>query len=222
MAISLTNPQGSTLTPPRRLRDRGKRSRREAVEGIGGLGQLGADQRIARCVIFPRAFVDGALMVEQVAVPQIDKMSDGRNGLLISVGARALLPSDAEVHCFGCKVADVGNTKKAEKLQRPLVRPDETSHYRGFYEILLSALYACDFGSFSVRVIHWPEDGLAEHCNIELVPEDAEVSKNALRKSAITEFAVEIASVLTDPREHVCPADLDVAEHLKAFTLLMP
>lgn len=190
------------------------------MEGIGHLGYLDASERVARCVVFPRAFEDGALLKEQVAVPQVDKMSDGLSGLIVSVGARTLLESDADVHVFGCKIAKLGNEKKAAKLQRELKRPEETSHYRGFYEILLSELESLDLGDFSVRVAHWPEDGLDEHCNLELAPNNKEISKSALKKSAITEMAVEIASVLSDPRDHTCPEDQDICEYLRGFSLL--
>lgn len=178
------------------------------------------DQVVVRSALLPKILAeDGMVAPQQVVAPFSPKvLLGGAEGFALSVGWKALLPTPADVHDFGCRVAAVANVSAEERKGEPLVRGDETIHYRGSYELAVRDVMAVESEVFDIAVRHEPENGLDEHCDIELAPKDDSISKNKKSK-ARTGVIAQLFQVLRSPSEHICACDEDLREKLEKYRL---
>ena len=180
--------------------------------------KLDGGQTVVRSALVPRLFDDhGHVSARQIVagfLPHV--LSGGSNGFALSVGWRDILQTQTNVHAYGCKVADAANVFVETKKQRPL-EVEEIVYYRGSYDLGVASIETVATENFILTVVLAPENGLNEHCNIEmqfLVP----VSGSQERKSK-TYATVALSRLLKSPSEHVCAANEDVRQYLEGILL---
>jgi len=190
--------------------------------GSSDIIEISDSDLIARCALFPKFMQSGAFAPEAVVSPFSPmQFEDGTAGFALSVGVRPLLPTTEAAHDFGCRVAKVANEDRAVREQRELKRPDETVHYRGFYDLKVGDVSSVPSDHFDLGVVHHPENGLQEHGHIELRLKDPALSKTKQRTYR-TGVIAQIAMLLLNPQEHICPCDEDLREMLSAVNLPAP
>lgn len=173
---------------------------------------LDDEEYVARAALWPRVLEasTGLVSTEQVVSPAGPKtLADGVLGYAISVGRLALLPTDEAVHDFGRRVADAACADMTQRKGAPLIRPDETVHYRGSFDMPVKGIHAVTSEVFKLSVEPFPENGLDEHCDIEFQPKDP-MTSGTKKKNARTGVIAQLALLLTNPRPTILPQDDDI------------
>lgn len=184
-----------------------------------GLAPVRNGDQIARCALYPKIVKDNVFAFEAIIATLDPVTIDGVKCFAVSVGLRSLLPTVPDVHGFGCRVASVARDRKAGALNRPLIRPGETIHYRGFYSLTAGPVRALSeaLSFHTVDVAHCPEGGIDEHGEIRVWPSDR--GTKGARATERTEIVASLRGLMSDPQEHVCGVDEDLRELLEAITL---
>ncbi|RWM29432.1 hypothetical protein [Mesorhizobium sp.] len=142
----------------------------------------------------------------------------------LSTGRCDLLDSLPKVHDFGCRVASAATMiKQAQRPDRPLKRPKETTHYCGSYWIDVAAVMGLDTGPYAVGIFATPmKPDLEEHCDIALVAKGEAPAAGHDKDALLTEIIAELRLCLRDPKPHICECDKDLADFLGGIRLLGP
>lgn len=182
---------------------------------------LDGDEWVVRSALWPRVIEasSGLISQEQVVSPAGPKtFEDGSSGYAVSVGRLSMLIDDDAVHDYGRRVANAANAFFEQKHNRPPVRPDETVHYRGSYDLGVGPISEVKSEVFLVVVEHFPENGLDEHCDIEFRPKDPNISGNK-KKNARTGVIAQLMRLLRNPRPCILPEDDDLRDVLEKIDL---
>ncbi|MFO1104637.1 MAG: hypothetical protein U1E34_00950 [Amaricoccus sp.] len=149
--------------------------------------------------------------------------SDGKRYAEISVGRQSMLPTWPQVHDYGCRTATSSNAARMRRVTEGGEAWDDDKHrdyYVGSYRLSVERLASIRSDHHSIAVWHHPEEGLPEHCNIEIVVEN-EVARKQLGHDR-TEVIADIQSVLEDPNGHVCDYDRGNEAVLSKISLEVP
>ncbi|MGO4728072.1 MULTISPECIES: hypothetical protein [unclassified Inquilinus] len=179
---------------------------------------LSSADEVSRCAVHPKFFRDGAFSEEALLGFSSADKKNVRSPYLASVAARKILPSDKEMHGYGCRTAAKINENTAKRKGRALERPGETAHYRGFYNLKLQKILAISNDHYKVRVYICEEDGEKAHCHLELYDANSKSSKKDLSSARVLIIS-EITDNLSGPIPHLCESDLDLAKTLADYQL---
>jgi hypothetical protein len=140
------------------------------------------------------------------------KLYDQADGsLLASVAWRHFLPTDDDVHGYGCRLA----SKQNAKLELDARLTNKTRRiYCGAYQLTAAAVR--NLASIAeltevafADVSHNPEDGEIAHTDLRVqfrgMPADIEGTKTAILDR--------LWAVIRGPLRHVCPSDSDILAH---------
>ncbi|TIO52981.1 MAG: hypothetical protein E5X80_04975 [Mesorhizobium sp.] len=188
---------------------------------------LGSNEVVARCAIFPQfsspqdreSFAyDRLLYFREPEVKTTPKT------WLLSVGWRAKLPTEAEVHGYGCRTAANSNERRAEDAAqkgRTIVPLQDTVHYLGYYEFPVSAAEGAANDVYDVYAEHAPEMGEDAHSHI-VFREKTELEKNPPKSVRRTAIIDAIWRRSTGPKKHLCPIDEPHRAYLETVPLEEP
>lgn len=148
--------------------------------------------------------------------------ADDKRYAEISVGRESMLPTWLQVHDYGCRTATSSNTAKMQRIAKAGQIWSDDQHrdyYIGSYRVSVERVLTIRSDHHSIVVWYHPEDGLPEHCNIEIVVEN-EVGKDLSHDR--TEVIADIHSILEDPNGHICDYDKEYEPLLSKISLEVP
>jgi hypothetical protein len=169
---------------------------------------------IARCALFPRYLMNDGTF-SSASLVRFDKDKKRSGVMIMSVADRRRLDTSDKMHAYGCRAAENANKGKAERLERELERPGQTVHYIAYLDVAVERVVSIPATHYKIFVTARPENGLEEHCEIELSLMELS-SPRAARNNEILSVAVKIYELLMEPVCHVCPEDSDLQDLLEA------
>lgn len=129
------------------------------------------------------------------------------------------MPSEDEVHAYGCRSAASSNANKAE----PPVPLEGAAHYIGFYEMSVKDGLDEANDVYDVHVEQVIENGEEAHCHIVLSERpDLTKEQQRLKSAKRTDILYGIWEKMTGPFRHVCECDKDYSKELSAIVLPPP
>jgi hypothetical protein len=167
--------------------------------------EIAAEDEIARCLIFPKAF-QNAIHTDEVLLVFGSSGEDGashESGVLCR-----LAPTDREIHCMGCGIALRQNERASFATDSPKRR-----FYCGFRKAIAKDI-AIRGDKYSVTLTLDGEGGEAAHVDLALRVESDGKNERATIKA---EVALALAEVFGPAVSHICECDLENERHpLKA------
>lgn len=188
------------------------------------LSLLGSNDVVARCAIFPQFSPQGdresfayekLLYFREPAVKTVPKT------WLLSVGWRAKLAAESDVHSYGCRTAANSNQRKSEEAKakgETLVPLKDTVHYLGYYEFSVEAAASAANDVYDVYAEHAPELGEDAHSHI-VFKEKTDLPKNPPKSARRTEIVDAIWRRSTGPKKHICESDKAHRGYLETIPL---
>jgi hypothetical protein len=181
---------------------------------------LGERDTVARCAIDPqfRENHSAGAPFDEKRLLYFRQDKQNRRVHQLSVGWRALLPNESDVHQFGCRTAANQNRRRGEKLKRipqPLV---EAAHYLGYYDIAVADALSAANEIYDVRITNIVEEGEVAHCNFDLV-ERENIDQNAHKSAYKTKIVVQLWRAASGPARHICEHDQAYRDILSAVHL---
>ncbi|MET0438263.1 MAG: hypothetical protein ABW043_12305 [Devosia sp.] len=189
---------------------------------------MSSNGAVCRLAIYPRFLRNEAFDSEALfALGDLD--SNGTKGF--SVGDRDMLSSIEDVHGFGCRSAAVARANERQRFvtknNREPIRFQETSHYRGFYDMDADQVRSQGSSIYDVRIVPLEENDEPAHCHVELhvrnyvmKPSDVSIKRAiSLERIAILN---RFARTMSPPHMTVCGEDLDIAHQIETITLPPP
>lgn len=171
---------------------------------------------VARCAIQPRFLKDRRF--HHVALLDFRKVK-GTPDYATSVAWRKLLPTEGDVHMYGCRSAAFSNANKTE-TPTPLV---QAAHYMGFYDLAVQDAIDETNDVYNVHVEQVVENGEQAHCHIVLTElPDLTKDLQKLKGARRSDIFLGIWSKMTGPCRHVCDCDLEYSDELLAIPLNPP
>jgi hypothetical protein len=188
---------------------------------------LGSNDVVARCAIFPQfspqtdreSFAyEKLLYFREPAVKTVPKT------WLLSVGWRAKLATEGDVHSYGCRTAANSNERRNEEAKakgETLVPLRDTVHYLGYYEFSVSSAASAANDVYDVYAEHAPEMGEDAHSHI-VFREKAGLPKNPPKSARRTEIVDAIWRRSSGPQKHICACDGNHRSYLEGIPLGTP
>ncbi|PBB85739.1 hypothetical protein [Mesorhizobium sp. WSM3876] len=169
---------------------------------------------VARCAIHPQFNGTGAVF-DHAWLLYFQGTKKKRS---LSVGWREYLPTDADVHAYGCRSAAIMN---AGKLQRNGVAPEplkDKAHYLGFFQFSIKGAVGLANEVYRLSFEHVPEHGEEAHAHISYEELDG-IDKNVNKASARTDIVDKLWRLMSAPVRHICPDDEPHRADLEAIDL---
>ncbi|RUV02373.1 MULTISPECIES: hypothetical protein [unclassified Mesorhizobium] len=188
---------------------------------------LGSSEVVARCAIFPQFSKEGepgSFAFEKLFYFREPKAKTTPKTWLLSVGWRAKLPTEGDVHAYGCRTAANSNQRRAEEAQKKgqaIVPLEDTVHYVGYYEFPVSAAAGAANDVYEVYAENSPEMGEDAHCHV-VFREKTDLPKDPPKSARRTKIVDAIWRRSSGPRKHICAADEAHRAFLEAIPLEEP
>lgn len=175
---------------------------------------------VARCAIDPqfRPQNERSGPFDEKRLFYFQQGKENRRVHQLSVGWRALLPTDPEVHAYGCRTAATTNRRKEQKTGQPPKPLEEAAHYIGYYDIPVKGARSAANEVYDVVITNVVEENEPSHCNFELIERDG-IDRNTPKSEYKTRIVIALWKLATGPSRHVCECDLDYAPALSAIEL---
>ncbi|TIN10369.1 hypothetical protein [Mesorhizobium sp.] len=173
---------------------------------------LDSSEVVARCAIFPQFSSNGireSFAYDKLLYFREPKVKTTPKTWLLSVGWRAKLTSETDVHAYGCRTAANSNGRKAEEANakgEAVVPLQDTVHYLGYYDIAVAAAIAATNDVYEVYAENAPELGENAHSHI-VFRERAKLEKNPPKSARRTVIVDALWRKAAGPQKHICGCD---------------
>lgn len=173
---------------------------------------------VCRAALYPKFISSTSGVFDEEALLVFSKNASGQMYAL-SVASQFLSGGVDGVHSYGCRAADIANSRFQEKHQRPPKPLTEEVHYLGHYDLEYGQIASVGMEYYTIMCRWAPEHGMSEHFQIEFHQRLGVPSTPKERRRDRTAAIGILASFLAGPNRHLSEKDQVHEEALAAIEL---